>query len=411
MIIFLSNKIKTKFLSKIKNLIKSKRRIYLIGFSVVFLISLRQAIRLVYKNFQIFSFGSLDFWGDVNPYLNWHHLSILGKPLDVFLYTPLFSILFTPFALLPGWLGIFCWNLFGYTLFYFSVYTLPNKFNFSNKNFIFLISVLLLFNTINAIQFNPVVASLFLFSYTLLEKKHGFWAVLLILLSGFTKIYGIFQLVMLLFYPKFWKNALYAVLIGIVLLLIPLIHLSPNELVLYYKYWIETIIKHSSTPLRFHSIYRPIYLIFNSVEQIKTIITLGVFFIIFLFTILRLKLFKESLLHRAQFLGILMSWTILFGFGTELHTYVIAMVGYAVWYLSSIPTKLDKILLWVNFILLAILPIDLLFPRVISHFIITRLNIGVIVFSITWFIMVYKTFTSQLIVKKLNSKSSYENEF
>ncbi len=411
MIIFLSNKIKTKFLSKIKNLIKNKRRIYLIGFSVVFLISLRQAIRLVYKNFQIFSFGSLDFWGDVNPYLNWHHLSLLGKPLDVFLYTPLFSILFTPFALLPGWLGIFCWNLFGYTLFYFSVYTLPNKFYFSKKNFIFLISALLLFNTINAIQFNPVVASLFLFSYTLLEKKHGFWAVLLILLSGFTKIYGIFQLVMLLFYPKFWKNALYAVLIAIVLLLIPLIHLSPNELVLYYKYWIETIIKHSSTPLRFHSIYRPIYLIFNSVEQIKTIITLSIFFIISLFTIFRLKLFKKSFLHRAQFLGILMSWTILFGFGTELHTYVIAMVGYAIWYLSSTTTKLDKVLLWANFILLAILPIDLLFPRVISHFIITKLNIGVIVFSITWFIMVYKTFTSQFIVKKLNNKSSYENKF
>ncbi|MCF6214357.1 MAG: DUF2029 domain-containing protein [Flavobacteriaceae bacterium] len=395
---------------KIINLIKNKRRIYLIGFSIVFLISLRQAIRLIYRNFQIFSFGSLDFWNNTNPYLNWHHLSILGKPLDVFLYTPLFSVLFTPFALLPGWLGIFCWNLFGYTLFYFSVYTLPDKFNFSKKNFIFLISALLLFNTINSIQFNPVVASLFLFSYTLLEKKHGFWAVLLILVSGLTKIYGIFQLVMLLFYPKFWKNALYAVLIGIVLLLIPLIHLTPSELVLYYKYWIETLMKHSTTPLRFHSIYRPICLLFSSVEQIKTIITLGVFVIIFLFTIVRLKLFKESFLHRAQFLGILMSWTILFGFSTELHTYVIAVVGYAIWYLSSAPTKLDKVLLWSNFMLLAILPIDLLFPRTISHFIITKLNIGVIVFSITWFIMVYKTFTSQYVVKELNSKSSYENE-
>jgi len=389
----LFGKIKIILLNKILKLTKNKRSIFLIGLSIVFLISLRQAIRSVYRNFQIFSYGSLDFWSDNNPYLNWHHLSVLGKPLDVYLYTPLFSILFTPFAILPGWLGIFCWNLFGYILFYFSVYTLPNKFNISNKNFIFLISALLLFNTINSIQFNPVVVSLFLFSYTLLEKDHGFWAVLLILLSGFTKVYGIFQLVMLLFYPKFWKNVSYAVFIGIVLLLIPLIHLSPGELVIYYKSWVETIIEHSSTPLRFHSIYRPIYLIFKSVEKFKIFITLGVFFIIFLLTLTKLKLFKESFLHRAQFLGILMSWAILFGFGTELHTYVIAMVGYAIWYLNTKTNRLDKVLLWLNFTLLCVMPIDLLFPIEWSKIIITQYNTGTIIFFITWSIMVYKTFT------------------
>src|SRR5262245_2862431 len=47
---------------------------------------------------------------------SWHNL-LAGKnlyasypPLDVFIYTPTFAVLFAPFALLPLWLGILLWN-------------------------------------------------------------------------------------------------------------------------------------------------------------------------------------------------------------------------------------------------------------------------------------------------------------
>ena len=345
-----------------------------------------------YNNFQIFSYGSLDFWTGINPYSDWNHLSIIGKPLDVFLYGPLFSVLFTPFALLPGWLGVFCWNIFTYSLFFFSVFTLPDKFTFVKKKFIFFFTILLLFATLLSVQFNPVVASLFLFSFTLLEKKRGFWAVFLILISGFIKVYGIFQLAMLLFYPRFWKNAMYCILIGIVLILLPLVHIPANELVAYYQSWIVTVTKHSDA-LRFYSIYRPICLFYKSIEPFMGFVSIGVFFLIFLFTLLKLKSFKESFSYRAQFLGIIMSWAILFGLSSERHTYVIAMVGYAIWYLSITPNKLDKVLLWLNFILLGILPIDIICPWVISNFVLAKLNMGIIVFAITWGTMVYKTYT------------------
>jgi hypothetical protein len=123
--------------SIIKKLTKTQRSIYLFGFFFVFLITLKEVIGMSYNNFQIFSYGSLDFWTGINPYTHWNHLSILGKPLDLFLYGPLFSILFTPFALLPGWLGVFCWNIFTYTLFYFSIFTLPDQFSFIKKNLYF----------------------------------------------------------------------------------------------------------------------------------------------------------------------------------------------------------------------------------------------------------------------------------
>lgn len=371
--------------------VKTTKRVYLAGFFFSFLIVLKEVTRLTHNNFQIFSFGSLDFWAGANPYSGWSHLSVLGKPLDLFLYGPLFSILFTPFALMPHWLGAIMWNFFTYSLFFISIFTLPEQFSFIKKRFIFLFSALTLFCTLLSLQYNPLIAAFFLFSFTLLEKNKGFWAVLIILLSAFTKVYGIFQLAMLLFYPKLWKNILYAVLIGIVFLLLPLVNIPLYELAAYYKSWISIVMEHSDAS-RFYSIYRPVIIYFESLEPYMGFISLGIFMFLFTVTLTKLRLFRESFVYRAQFLGILMAWVILFGLSSERHTYVIALVGYAIWYLNSEPDKTDKVLLWLNFLLLGIMPVDIIFPRFISSFILGKLHIGVIVFAFTWFKMVYKTF-------------------
>mgnify|MGYP003683064729 CR=1 FL=1 len=381
------------------NSFQTPKSIFLFGLFFAFIITLKEVINLSDNNFQIFSFGSLDFWNDVNPYSNWFHLNKRGIPLDVFIYLPLFSILFTPFALLPAWLGAFCWNFFTYSLFYFSIFNLPDQYQFKNKKFIFFISCLLLFATMLSMQFNPVVAAIFLFSYTLLEKKHNFWAILLISISGFTKVYGIFQLSMLIFYPKFWKNVFYTIIISILLFLTPLIRFNFTELIDYYQSWIVSISDHSRMQI-YYSIYRAIYSITPSINEYASKISIIILFSLFIIGLFHQKKIKNSFSLRTQYLGILMSYTILFGLGSELHTYVIAMVGYAIWYIHNKKTKLDKTLLWINFVLLVIFPIDIFCPVIISKFVLGKLHLGVIVFFITWCIMVYKTL--------INRKTSYE---
>ena len=269
-----------KFLSIIEKLTKTQKAIFLIGFSFAFLITLKEASRLSYNTFQIFSYGSLDFWRGMNPYSDWNHLSILGKPLDVFLYGPLFSVLFTPFGLLPGWLGVFCWNIFTYKSCSFFLF-LPFRTTlvFQRKNSYFFSQFYCFLAAFYQFSLIRWLHLFFLFSFTLLEKKQGFWAVLLILFSGFMKVYGIFQLAMLLFYPKFWKHAWYCTLIGIVLILLPIIHLPANELVAYYQSWVLAVMKHSDA-LRFYSIYRPICLFYKSIEPFMGFISIGVLFLI-----------------------------------------------------------------------------------------------------------------------------------
>jgi hypothetical protein len=385
-----------KVLNFKNNSFRTPKNIFLFGLFFAFAVTLKEVLSLSYNNFQIFSFGSIDFWGNINPYSQWSHLNLRGQYLDVFIYLPLFSILFTPFALLPSWIGAFCWNFFTYSLFYSSIFNLPDTYDFKNKKFIFFISFLLLLATMLSMQFNPIVAAIFLFSYTLLEKKHSFWAILLICISGFTKVYGIFQLSMLLFYPKFWKNVFYAIIISLVLFLAPLVRFNFFELTDYYQSWVVSISDHSKMQA-YYSIYRAIYSITPSINDYASKISIVVLFILFIVGLYQQKQFKNSFKLRAQYLGILMSYTILFGLGSELHTYVIAMVGYAIWYIFSDKSQIHKILLWINFFLLVIFPIDIICPVIISKFVLGKLHLGVIIFFITWCMMVYKTFTNKII--------------
>ena len=391
-------------LSVLNKMTDARYKVYIIGLLFTIGITLKEVLGSSYNNFQIFSYGSIDFWNGINPYSDWDHFGLRGNTLDKYLYGPVFSILFTPFTFLPGWISVFLWNIFTYTLFFFSVFTLPDKFSFVKKRFIFFYSVLLLFATLLSVQFNPVVAAIFMFSFTLLEINRGFWAVLLILISGFTKLYGIFQAIMLLFYPKFRRNTGYAIIIGIGFIFLPLVMIPADELAAYYQSWVVRLTDHFNA-LNRYSIYRPIGLIYNSFEPYMGYISLGVLGLISVFALLKLKLFKAFFSYRAQFLGILMSWAILFGVGSEKHTYVIAVAGYAIWYLCITPNRFDKVLLWTNLILLGVLPIDLLCPYVISKFILTKLNLGIIVFSITWMVMVYKTFFSSQSITDLQELS------
>jgi hypothetical protein len=386
--------VKNILINKINILLSTRGMIYFSGLIVTLGITLKEVLAQSTTNFQIFSYGSLDFWSGRNPYLNWDHLSLLGKNLDKFLYGPLFSVLFTPFAILPVWLGPFCWNIFAYSLFCFSVFYLPERFSFLQKRFIFLYSVLLLFASFLSLQFNPVVAAIFLLSFTLLERDKGFLAVLLIMISGFIKIYGFFQLAMIFFYPGLLKRTLYVVLIAIVLFLTPALNIPLHNLPVYYQNWFSTLAGHIDV-FKDYSIFRLPELFSGPVGESSSIISIAVYLLLLGVAMLQFKSFRESFIQRIRLLAIIMGWVILFSTGSERHTYIIAVAGYLVWYLSVTPSLTDKVLLWINFILLGIVPIDIFCPVFISDFILDKIFLNVIFFAITWFIMVYKTFTAE----------------
>lgn len=366
--------------------IYNRRNLYLAGFVLAVVITLLEFSRGRHLNFLVFADSTLDFWRGVNPYLpEW-----VSTHYRFFLYTPVFSVLFTPFAVLPAWLGPFAWNLFNYTLFFTAVFTLPDRFTREQKCRIFLFTLPILCQSLLSFQYNVTVAYLFLFAWSLLERGRGFWAVLLILISGMTKIYGIFELALLVCYPRFWRHAGYAVLIGAGLFLLPLVRLAPSELLPYYGEWLNALSTHQAAQTYDSLFYaRPFSEWMLANFRVLQLGSLAVVAVLFLASWRK----WHTAAFRAQALGILMGWVVLMSDSAEKHTYVIALTGFALWYWSRPRrTPADRVLFWANFVLLGLVPIDIVCPVPVMRFVTKTLWLHVWVFCFTWLRMAWLTF-------------------
>lgn len=369
------------------NFFMQPRNLYFIGLALAFLMSLIEVVRGRENNFKIFSESTRLFWQGIMPYgENW---SNLVKNLDVYLYGPVFNVFFTPFAFLPKWLGPFVWNLMNFSLYFLAIFTLPEKFSKEIKCKIFLFTFLILGPSLLSFQANIMVAYIFLFAYSLFEKDKPFWAILLILFSGFVKIYGVFQLGFLLCYPKIWRNTGYVLLISLFFFLLPMINIGINDWTGYYTGWFDAVTSHKDSRIWQTFFYMKPWnnITFASVYiQFGTLLTL-----ITLFVANYRRFLSDS--FKLQTLGILMGWLVLFSNAADTHTHLITMLGFALWYWSrSERSLIDKIFFYALFIVVIIVPVDLLCPPTIMRFLFNRLSLHLWLMLINWLRMCYLTF-------------------
>jgi hypothetical protein len=360
------------------------RNLYFSGFVVVAMLSMLEALRGRHFNFMIFDTATTMFWNGVSPYGGaWK-----ATGLDSFLYAPLFNIFFAPFAFLPDRIAPLAWNIFNFTLWFFAVFTLPEKYTRENKCVTFMFTFLILCTTQLSFQYNVTVASVFLLSFSLLERDRGFAAVVLIMLSGFTKIYGIFQLGLLLCYPRFWRNMGYTLVAGLIFALLPAVRIPVEQLPAYYEEWVNALLAHKDT-----RVWQTIFYIkpfFDTAPAYMNHIRVGVLLALAALLIYNRKKYGDFE-FRAQSLGILTGWVILFSDSSERHTYLIALAGYMLWYWTIVPNRIDRILFWANFVVLTVMPVDLLCPPALMLFVFNTLTLNLWLFTFTWLRMCRRT--------------------
>ena len=353
-----------------------KLSVYLLGLLVAIVATALETFRLRYANYLVYTDSTLNFWNGINPYTQ-EFVDAHGR---YFLYTPVFSVLYLPIALLPKWLGPFVWNLGNYTLFALSVFTLPKQYD-AYKVKIFLFLLLILEQSIFPFQFNIVVAYCFLFSFTLLERGHGFWAVLLIMISTTTKVYGIVELLLLFCYPKTFRRLLYAFVLGGLLLLLPVLKTGFEGLVPCYENWWNMLTQHQSDAYYVSLLYAwPLRGVLDH-YRIVQLVTIGLVVVMFFCRYKRWYDFR----FRAVTLGVLMGWIILWGDSSETHTYLIALAGYMLWYyLQEQHSLFDKVLFWALIVFFGIVPVDLFVPSSVHHFLNGTLFIDVYLYMLVW---------------------------
>ena len=369
------------------------RNVYWLGFVIAVAASLIELLRGGAENYCVFRDATLQFWQGINPYtqefVDVHH--------RYFIYSPIFCVLFAPFAFMPFYLGGLVWNLFGYTVFYFGVKNLPGVLS-AKAPLIMLYLLLTVAQSLFCFQFNLLVAAIFVWALVLLERDQAFWAILLIMISATTKIYGAVELALLLFYPRFWRNVGYVLLTGIGLLLLPALHGGVEGLLSGYQNWLAQLVSHQSTGIYYSFLFLPgirsFALPYMRLFQVSVLLLMAIPFV---FQMANLKSEISNLKYKISLLAALMGYLVLFSEAADYTTYPITMTGYALWYfLEDKRPLVDRILFWALFVLWCVMPIDLFCPSKLCNYIHSTLWIGVLAYTVAWVRMIYFTCTRSL---------------
>ena len=371
------------------------RNVYWLGFVIAVAASLIELLRGGAENYCVFRDATLQFWQGINPYtqefVDVHH--------RYFIYSPIFCVLFAPFAFMPFYLGGLVWNLFGYTVFYFGIKNLPGVLSAKAPS-IMLYLLLTVAQSLFCFQFNLLVAAIFVWALVLLERDQAFWAIQLIMISATTKIYGAVELALLLFYPRFWRNVGYVLLTGIGLLLLPALQGGVEGLLSGYQNWLAQLVSHQSTGIYYSFLFLPgirsFALPYMRLFQVSVLLLMAIPFLLPILPPFKGKV-EVGLPFRVGLLAALMGYIVLFSEAAEYTTYTITMTGYALWYfLEDKRPLVDRILFWALFVLWCVMPIDLFCPSKLCNYIHSTLWIGVLAYTVAWVRMIYFTCTRSL---------------
>ena len=360
-----------------RKLLTNWKFVFGLGLLVVLAATTIETLRGRATNFYAYYDATNMFWAGINPYT----LEYVEAHSIWFLYTPVFTTIYAPIFLLPEWLGPYVWNVFNYVMLCMAIRLLPKPLA-PFRTRIFLFMLLLILQSAFCFQYNMVVCYIFLFAFILMERGKPLWATLLIMISATTKYYGAIELGLLMCYPRFWRNIGYALMWGVVLLLLPMINTAfDNVFALYRSMW-DSYESHRSavdySGLFFARGLKP-WLLPN-----LRVVQMGVLLVISVLFFWRYKRWHDFR-FRVETLAVMMGYIILFSDSPETHTYMITLTGYQMaFWLQPERTKFDWVLYWLLFVNFCILPVDAICPTPVYRFFHDNFWLDVYCMTIAW---------------------------
>ncbi|MBK8610156.1 MAG: DUF2029 domain-containing protein [Chitinophagaceae bacterium] len=358
---------------------------FLLGLTAVVLELIRNSI----NNYQIFKGVFTHTIEQVNLYAQYPQLYD-----DSNHYGPLFSLVIAPFALLPDYIGVVLWALLNVFVLYKAINYLP--INKLQKNAILLIGAIEMMTAIHNVQINPSITALLIFSYVLVRNEKDFLACLCILLGFYIKLYGIIGLVFWVFSKHKIKFIGYFILCAVLLFVLPMIISSPEFIVQSYLDWYhslaEKVVKNESN---YDSNMQNIS-VAGMVERIFNLKNFSGFFILipaailYLLPLLRFKQY-DSEKFRLLMLASTLLFPVLFSSSSESSTYVIAVTGFALWYvLQPSPKTMGNIALLIFVLLVTCLSNTDLVPRYFKMNMVRPYALKALPCFVIWLIIIYQ---------------------
>lgn len=332
-----------------------------------------------YNNYIIFKNSFLHLINNQNPYALY-----LNEQWDLYKYSPAFAVFMGLFAFLPNFLGLFLWNSLNNFVLLFGIYSLKLRNSIAYGLAALFVMQDLLNATINA-QSNALIAGLLLLGYSSWYNSKNNLALLYISLAVFIKPFAIVFFLFWIFFDNKIKNLVKASAIFIFLIICPVIFVGFDGLIETYKNWFTLLGQDhdESYGLSFMGfLYKTIHL-----EGHKNMMVLTSAIIILL-PLLRTSLYK-SIVFQLYYAAFLLLWMVVFNHKAESPTFIIAVVGVAIWYFSDSKTKVETALLFFVLLITQFNTSDI-FPSYIRNNFFKPYEIKVVPCIIVWFVIAYK---------------------
>lgn len=305
-----------------------------------------------YSTYQVFKHAHFHLLGDQDIY-SYHE----EEHCFTFKYSPAFALAFGVFAYLPDWLALVLWMLLSGMITLITIRALPEM-GLPKQLLFFVVILFEWMVSVQGQQTNVLLVMSLLLAFLFLEKGKPLPATLLIVMTGFIKIFGFGAMLLFLFYPGKLRMALYSVGWVILFATLPLVVLEPAQLWGIYEDWHAQITSDYGQykGLSFYSFVESVFLL-----TLPKPMVLAASLLLLLSPLTQLGKWKQ-LWFRKLMLASILIWVVIFNHKAESHSYIIAMTGIALWYFDRERKWLDTALLVFAFLVVSILFSDLV-PR------------------------------------------------
>ena len=329
------------------------------------------------------------FWHTVNQ------TSLYGaypdEYFDVNHYGPLFALVVAPFAVMPVWLGMLFWNVVLSLCLYVAISR--SQLKYKQQIFIYWFCAETLLTSLFMQQFNIAIAAIIIASYFLIERERDFWAAFLIVLGTFVKLYGVVGLAFFFFSKHKGRFVLSLLLWAVVLFVAPMLISNADYVIGQYHEWYVILLEKNGENLQ--SIAQNISLL-GMVRRITGNLLYSDLWLItpalvlFFIPYFRFSQYRNAM-FRQTYLASVLLFVVLFSTGSESSSYIIAISGACIWYLSA-PWQRNRwdVVFMVLVLMISGFGSSDLYPRCIRHDLIQVYSLKALPCTLVWLKLCYE---------------------
>ena len=349
--------------------------------ATVLAIVVHQGLTHVDTNFAIFraSFRHLAAGQDLYaPYAS--------EQVDRFKYSPVFALLFAPFALPPALIALAAWN--GLNVFMF-VHAVRRLLPGAAATLALALAYLEVVRTTERAQSNALVAALIILAFVHMEERRQLPAAAAIVSGTFVKIFPAAALSFAVFHERRVRMLFVTLLLGVAGLALPLLVTSPSTLAAQYASWfrLESSDATASATGGGAGLYGGVM---YQVDQLFGVTwpnwpTQLAGTLLLLAPVGRVRLWSDPR-FRMRFLCSVLVFVVIFNHQVESPSFVIAVAGIAIWFVTSERTNLDVALMVLTVLVVSVSSTELV-PHAWQRDFFVRYRLKTVPCLLVWLVM------------------------